>query len=99
ARRLRDAAPGAWRQVARISFASQANTFALMDADDQLLTPLIVWNDRGAAHLPDLPRQLASVHGADAYAQTGIPRLNEQFLPAKLLWLREMAADLWRRTA
>src|SRR5690606_4772690 len=99
ASRLREAAPQAWRQIARISFASQANTFLLIDPADRPLTPFIVWNDRRAAELPDLADRLKRVHDAGAYAQTGIPQLNCQFTPAKLIWLQQFESDAWRRTA
>jgi sugar (pentulose or hexulose) kinase len=83
----RQLGPG-FDQITRVSFATQANTFCLLDADDEPVTPWIVWTDRRAEGL-DLP-------AIDDYAVTGIPAITGAFSPAKLRWLREHSPEAWR---
>lgn len=96
---LRRKAAGQWQQITRLSFASQANSFVLLDERRIPLTPIILWNDRRAQKLPDLQAQLDRLHPHDAAARTGVPRVDEQFLPAKLLWIRQNQPTLWSRAA
>ena len=72
--------------VAAISFASQANTFTLLDADDRPQMPLIVWNDpRGDA---GLERHLQSFADAAFIEASGIPSLSRNFTLGRLAWLK-----------
>ena len=71
-------------RVAAISFASQANTFTLLDADKRPLMPLIVWNDPRGAAVQDELRAFAD----DAFTEaSGIPSLNHQFTVGRLAWM------------
>jgi len=98
---LRSNAPTDYDRTAAISFATQTNTFVLLDADDQPLAPLILWNDRRAAEpahaeaiQPTLDRLNALPHRV---ATTGLPAVGPLHAPAKLHWLRDHDPDLWRR--
>lgn len=82
-------------EVAAMSFATQANSFALFDSRDQPLTPFILWPDERA--LPYSSRLHDLVNGLPLLAITGVPIVSHQFAPAKLLWLRDEQPDvLWR---
>lgn len=85
--RVLEATETASDDIEAIAFASQANTFVLMDARDRPLTPLILWNDRRAdEHLPGLDR-LREL--PDRAHRTGNPRLTPEHMIAKLASLRE----------
>jgi len=79
--------------IVAISFASQANSFVLLDADDAPLTPLILWpDDRGKPYEAALQRASAA---PEFRRQTGIPSLGYQFAAAKLLrWQNENPASM-----
>jgi len=49
---LRDRAAEAWQQIAAVSFATQTNSFVLLDRSDQPLTPIILWPDTRATAEP-----------------------------------------------
>lgn len=83
---------GTLADVEAVTFATQTNSFVLLDERDEPLTPIILWTDRRAAALePELVARF-EVPGA---SRTGVPRVNHQFMAAKLLWLQEHAAATW----
>jgi xylulokinase len=81
--------------VFAISFATQTNSFVLLDGSDQALTPIILWPDNRACPAEPLIDELSRMDGF--YGTTGIPELSGQFLPAKLLWLKKHEPDVWSR--
>lgn len=78
-----------YADIADISFATQANSFLLLDNDDQPVTPIVVWTDQRAMGL-DWPC-------IDDYASTGIPKMSGSFSPAKMCWLRQHQPQAWSR--
>ncbi len=74
-------------RVAAVSFASQANSFLLLDEADHALTPIILWNDRRAGDGGDTIAQLSADPGL--HPETGLRRLGGLVMPAKWLWLRQ----------
>ena len=94
---LRNRADGGLADVEAVTFATQTNSFLLLDGRDQPLTPIILWPDRRAESLE------TEVHdrcGAAAFsATTGIPQVNHQFMVAKLLWLQRHSPDTWKPNA
>lgn len=82
--------------VTRVSFASQANSFTLLDEDSQPLLPVLLWTDERAHEA------LAPLHSLttrpDFYGTTGVAELNHLFMPAKLLWLHQHKPDIVSRT-
>lgn len=92
-RLLAAGAPQGLGGVRAVGFSTQANTFALLDAADQPLTPLIVWEDaRALALQPLLDSWMAD---GDFAARTGIARLSHQFSVAKLRWLADQRPPWW----
>jgi sugar (pentulose or hexulose) kinase len=92
---LRAHTPGGLSDVGLVTFSTQANTFMLLDNQDQPLTPLIVWNDARAKELTPLVMEWAS--DPTYSASTGIPMLDHQFAICKLRWLaRDLSRD-WSR--
>jgi len=86
---------GTPRDVAAISYASQANTFLLLDAADTPLTPLIFWHDRRAHPLePDLEAFGAS---AEHWRRTGMTQMAPGQAPVKVRWLARHAPEIWKR--
>jgi xylulokinase len=83
--------------VEAVTFATQTNSFTLLDAANRALTPLILWPDRRAGQLEDEVRRRSDVPGFSA--TTGIPQLNHQCMVAKLLWLQDRSPEIWRRTS
>src|SRR5262249_30185133 len=83
-----------WKDIAAVSFATQANSFILSDANGHELTPIILWNDNRAASMEAEMRRLDAV--AEFAPTTGVPRLGRQFAAAKLLWLKTREPSLVR---
>ncbi len=93
---IADSVEGGLRHVVAISFATQANSFTLLDEHDQPLTPFIMWPDNRAC--PAEP-QIKALSKLDSFYQTtGIPDISGQFLPAKLHWLKQHEPDIWSQT-
>jgi xylulokinase len=82
--------------VEAVTFATQTNSFMLLDASDRPLTPLILWPDRRAEGLEAEFLRRFDVSGFSV--TTGIPQPTFQFMPAKLLWLQNRSADIWKQT-
>ena len=89
--------PGAWAAVEAVTFATQTNSFVLLDAACRPLTPIILWPDSRAAGLEEEFCRLCAVPGCAA--TTGVPVLTRQFMAAKLLWIKRHAPQIWKRTA
>lgn len=80
-----------------VSFATQTNSFLLLNAEDQPLTPIIPWPDqRAESLLPEIAQRCAL---PGLVVTTGVPALNSQFMLAKLLWLQLREPQTWRRAA
>ena len=84
---------GVLSDVRAVTFATQANSFLLLDRHDEPLTPLILWPDDRARDDVEPMNQLDSLRRI-----TGVPRLDFEFMPAKLRWLRRHAPATWRKT-
>ena len=80
---------GGLEDVGHVTYATQANSFALLDSQDQPLTPLILWPDRRAEGVA-LPADELQRHRAS----TGVPEMSEYMMAAKLLWLRKNQPEL-----
>jgi xylulokinase len=91
--RLRADSAGSLSDVAAVSFATQTNSFLLLDAADAPLTPIILWSDERALGLDETVQALAAIAGF--YAATGVPVFNHLFMAAKLLHLRRTEPRLW----
>lgn len=87
---------GGLSDVAAISFATQANSFTLLDEHDQPLTPFIMWPDNRAC--PTDPVINALSQWGDFYQKTGIAETSGQFLSAKLHWFHKHEPKLWAQT-
>jgi xylulokinase len=84
-----------FRDVAAVTFATQTNSFLLLDARDEPLTPLVLWPDLRAASYADAMERWS---GDPAFRRTtGVPQIGVEFSPAKLLWWREQHDRAWRR--
>ncbi len=75
--------------AATLSFASQTNSFILLDTEGRPLTPIILWPDARAVDI--------SLPEVNDYAETGVVDLTHEFMIAKLLWLRENELPTWRQ--
>jgi xylulokinase len=93
--RLRQRAGGEWAQVEAVTFATQTNSFLLLDAELRPLTRIVLWPDRRAAEIEDEIRQRAEIPGLAS--TTGVPAVNPCFLIAKLLWLRRHVREACER--
>ncbi|MBN1491514.1 MAG: hypothetical protein JXA69_16500 [Phycisphaerae bacterium] len=93
---LRTASPDGWRQATAISFATQTNSFVLLDAADRALTPIILWPDGRAADEPDLVAPFETLPGRHV---TGVPALSAQFMLPKLAWLQRHEPVVWSQAA
>lgn len=94
---IRDRRPNGLADVEAATFATQTNSFLLLDESDRALTPLILWPDRRAVEFEEKVREL--LYTASMAARTGVPQVSHQFMAAKLLWFREHRQDIWRQAA
>ncbi len=80
-----------------MTFATQTNSFLLLDAGYQPLTPLIIWSDQRARDLSAEARKLAQT--PNFRSTTGVPSLGADYMAAKLIWLKRNRPELWRSAA
>ncbi len=83
--KLKSRAGAGWHRIAAISFATQANSFTLLNEQNQPLIPLILWPDQRAS---ELGAELNKISNLVAFRQTtGMPKFGPLLGLAKLLWL------------
>lgn len=95
AARLAAQRPEKLEDVSAITFATQANTFTLLDSASRPLMPFIGWPDRRARSLD--PGAFERLQEAVRPEQTGIPRLSHEFALVKLRWMRDCDPALLKR--
>ena len=82
--------------VAAVGLTGQMHGLVLLDADDRVLRPAILWNDQRTGHACDEIREavgrerLIAITGNDAL--TG-------FTAPKLVWVRDHEPEVWARAA
>ena len=91
--RLRAQAPAAWGSVQALGLSGQMHGAVLLDAQDRVLRPAILWNDgRSEAECAELETLAPELHTvAGNLAMPG-------FTAPKLLWLRRHEPALFERT-
>ena len=83
-------------EVAAVGLTGQMHGAVLLDRDDEVLRPAILWNDQRTGAECDLirevigPERLVAITGNDAL--TG-------FTAPKLVWVRDHEPDVWARVA
>lgn len=83
--------------VEAITFATQANTFLLLDSSGRPLTPLISWTDLRAE---DEVERIRCLERLPRFVETtGVPAMGAEFMVAKLRWLMRHDSDAWRQAA
>lgn len=83
--------------VEAITFATQANTFLLLDPAGRPLTPLVSWTDLRAQ---DLVEQVRCLERLPQFVETtGVPAMTAEFMAAKLQWLMRHDQGAWRQAA
>ncbi len=83
------------REIAGVSYSSQASTFLLLDKNEVPLTPFIVWPD---ARAEPVEPALAEFARTEVFRRTtGFEGLSPQAAPAKWRWLQRNASALWSR--
>ena len=81
--------------IAGLSYASQANTFVLLDRYGGPLTPLVIWTDRRAHPLEPAVGKFGD---SERFRRTtGFAGLTAECAPAKWRWLQQHQPDVWRR--
>ena len=90
-------APQRFPYIEAITFATQTNSFILLDENDTPLTPIILWNDTRAKNMVYPHAFLGGPPGH--YQRTGIPAISPEFMVAKLYWFREMHPEVIAKTA
>ncbi len=87
----RDAA-GSLRHLRAIGLSGQMHGLVLLDADDRVLRPAMLWNDARASAEAEL---IAERHPAFAWVAGAAQ--SPSFWPAKLLWLQRHEPDVFAR--
>jgi len=86
---------GGLADVEAVTFATQTNSFVLLDGGDHPLTPIVLWPDRRAIDLETEVCQRCEI--PEFAATTGIPQVSCEFMLAKLLWLQQNCPDIWKQ--
>jgi len=83
------------QDICALSYASQANSFILMDKGFQPLTPLILWPDVRDPVVDDAVKELWN---RDDYLGTsGMSFHGADFASVKIRWFQKNRPDLWNR--
>jgi xylulokinase len=94
---LRAGDDGHFTDVEAITFATQTNSFVLLDDAGRALAPLVLWPDRRAAEIEEEVCRRCEI--PEFAATTGLPQVSLQFMVAKLLWTQRHSPAAWERTA
>ncbi|HOF17673.1 MAG TPA: FGGY family carbohydrate kinase, partial [Phycisphaerae bacterium] len=80
-----------------VAYASQANSFLLLDETCRPLTPILLWPDRRVPQPPPAMRALWA--RPDFRAVTGVgAEAGTEFAAAKILWFQDRQPRLWRES-
>lgn len=80
-------------EIAGLSYASQANTFVLLDKQDQVLSPMIMWPDRrGERYMDQIRFRWKS---DDLRNLLGMEQFTPEMLGFKCRWFQEEAPLIW----
>ncbi|QDL55839.1 xylulokinase [Rhodoferax aquaticus] len=90
---LRHTAPQAWAQVRAIGLSGQMHGAVVLDAQDQVLRPAILWND-GRAHAECLALEAQVPESRHITGNLAMPG----FTAPKLCWLRTHEPQVFTRT-
>jgi len=83
------------RDIQAVSYASQANSFVLLDGNFQSLTPLILWPDIRDPEADDAVKELWN---RDDYLETsGMSFQGADFASVKIRWFQKNHPELWGR--
>ncbi|MDN8540158.1 xylulokinase [Erwinia sp. BC051422] len=91
---LRQQAGARWQQIRAIGLSGQMHGAVLLDRENQVLRPCILWNDtRSAAECEELTQRAADLHSvAGNLAMPG-------FTAPKLLWVARHEPEIFSRIA
>src|SRR5947207_13644924 len=95
ARELREEI-GGFGDVVAVSFATQANSFVLLDERGEALTPIVLWPDQRAAELAEELEAIGKVQGFRN--RTGMPRFSHALALAKVLRWKHINPRLLEQT-
>ena len=88
---------GGFDDVAAVSFATQANSFILLDERGEPLTPIILWPDQRAAEFREELEAISNL--PDFTRRTGMPRFGPGLALAKVLRWKQTNPHLLEQTA
>jgi xylulokinase len=83
------------RDVSRIGFSTQANSFTLLDERSEPLLPFLLWTDRRARDTVDPLIDLMAQ--PEFFSLTGVAELDHLFLTAKFHWLHRFQPQIVSR--
>lgn len=84
--------------IVALAYSSQANTFLLLDRNNEPLTPLILWPDVRVENID--PAVKALWKRDDFLATTGMGlEIDPGLAVAKIKWFQEQQPELWAKTA
>lgn len=82
--------------ILSISYSSQANSFILLDRNNNPLTPIILWPDKRAENL-EMPIDLLLTN-PEFHEKTGLGiNPNHEFALAKINWFQQMQKPVWEK--
>jgi xylulokinase len=88
---------GGLDDVEAVTFATQTNSFLLLDGEGIPLTPIILWPDRRAVELEVEAKKRCEIPGFSD--TTGIPQISYQFMVARIVWLQRHLPEKWKHAA
>jgi len=81
--------------ICAIAYSSQANSFLLLDKNNNPLTPLILWSDERVTEIDPVVQQLWLRE--DFLSTTGTGIHSTGFCVAKLRWFQQYQPEIWTR--
>jgi xylulokinase len=85
------------KEIRSVSYSSQANSFILLDGNNEPLTPLILWPDERAEGMDSQINLFAG--NCDFMEKTGLGITpTPQFSVAKMIWFQNKQPQIWKHT-
>ncbi len=83
--------------VAAVCFATQTNSFLVLDRDNLPLSPILLWSDQRAKTMENPLAELLST--ARFRSTTGVPTMTHEFMPLKIHWMKSHQQAVFEKIA
>jgi len=84
------------RDIQAVSYATQANTFLLVDSQTKPITPILCWQDDRAGGQTEALAELCGLDRFAAISGMGVA-IGTELAPVKVDWIRRNQPEVWSR--